>query len=107
MPRPRTLTRKIKNPEQAVQALRLVAHGIQTITGTDERPSPLWKALSVLPGTDSDGWELAQDVALACAETCHVIADNVNNPPGLAMGVIGVWIGAIPEIKADVDEMKS
>ncbi|HUU34180.1 MAG TPA: hypothetical protein VMW48_08950 [Vicinamibacterales bacterium] len=106
MPRPnvRPLTRPIPaaSKADAERALAIVEASLRTMVGTDAEPSDLWVELSTLPGTDPDGWELASDAALLCADIIEAIKDNLGNPQAIGLALFGVAAAAVPEIVQDV-----
>ena len=96
-----------KNAAEAKQALALIASAIETMTGTDDFPSPLWDALSKLPGTDDDAWELAQDSALMTAAILDAIAANLQTPQMLLWEILTIVSQYIPELKDDIDALRN
>lgn len=86
--------------------IELSIAAIRTICGQDEVPSELWEKLMEIPGSDPDGWELAQDINLMLADVGQAIIDNLDNPaaiPFAVTGVIGIWF---PQLQADAEALQ-
>lgn len=102
----RPLTNRPADIEEARRALRIVSAALYVVTGDDEQPSILWQRMSELPGTDARGWELAQDSSLLCVEILDAIEENIDNPAKLAGELLVLCLGAVPEIKDDIEALK-
>jgi len=94
--------------ELAVKKLpiELTIAAIRTICGEDEVPSELWEKLQDIPGSDPDGWELAQDINLMLADIGQAALDNLDNPPMIPVAITGVIAQWFPELQADGEALQ-
>lgn len=63
----------------AVKCVNLISAMLRTMVGEDDAPSPLLRQLSVGTGTSEAELEIAQDIALLCADIMDKIAKEAAN----------------------------
>jgi hypothetical protein len=63
----------------AVKCVNLISAMLRTLVGEDDTPSPLLRQLSIGTGASEAELEVAQDIALLCADIMDKIAKEAAN----------------------------